>query len=76
MLYDASLLSKHSEGDTLFILSYVDDINISGSNNLSINQVITSLASKFSINDLGNLHYFLGVKVIRSFNIYPSLDLT
>lgn len=66
MLYDASLLSKHSEGDTLFILSYVDDINISGSNNLSVNQVITSLASKFSIKDLCNLHYFLGAEMIRS----------
>uniref|UniRef100_A0A3Q7H8A5 Reverse transcriptase Ty1/copia-type domain-containing protein n=1 Tax=Solanum lycopersicum TaxID=4081 RepID=A0A3Q7H8A5_SOLLC len=70
---DASLLVRHGAGDTLFVLVYVDDIIITGSNTLSVNQVITSLASKFSIKDLGNLHYFLGVEVIRSSN---SLILT
>ena len=65
---DASLLVRHGAGDTLFVLVYVDDIIITGSNTLSVNQVITSLASKFSIKDLGNLHYFLGVEVIRSSN--------
>ena len=70
---DALLLVRHGAGDTLFVLVYVDDIIITGSNTLSVNQVITSLASKFSIKDLGNLHYFLGVEVIRSSN---SLILT
>ena len=65
---DASLLVRHGAGDTFFVLVYVDDIIITGSNTLSVNQVITSLASKFSIKDLGNLHYFLGVEVIRSSN--------
>ena len=46
---DASLLVRHGAGDTLFVLVYVDDIIITGSNTLSVNQVITSLASKFSI---------------------------
>ena len=70
---DASLLVRHGAGDALFVLIYVDDIIITGSNTLSVNQVFTSLASKFSIKDLGNLHYFLGVEVIHSSN---SLILT
>ena len=65
---DASLLVRHGAGDTLFVLIYVNDIIITGSNTLTVNQVITSLASKFSIKDLGNLHYFRGVEVIRSSN--------
>ena len=50
------------------MLINLDDIIITGSNTVIVNQVITSLASKFSIEDLGNLHYFLGVEVIRSSN--------
>ncbi|XP_015162151.1 uncharacterized mitochondrial protein AtMg00810-like [Solanum tuberosum] len=65
---DASLLIRYGVGDTLFVLVYVDDIIITGSNTLSVNQVVTSLASKFSIKDLGNLHYFLGVEVIHNSN--------
>ncbi|XP_015159967.1 uncharacterized mitochondrial protein AtMg00810-like [Solanum tuberosum] len=65
---DASLLIRHAVGDSLFDLVYVDEIIITGSNTLSVNYVITSFASKFSIKDLGNLHFFLGVEVIRNSN--------
>ena len=34
---DASLLVRHGAGDMLFVLVYVDDIIISGSNTLSVN---------------------------------------
>ncbi|KAF3650885.1 hypothetical protein FXO37_18258 [Capsicum annuum] len=63
---EASLLDRQGLGDTMFILVYVDDIIVTGSNTFQVDQVITSLASKFSVKDLGNLHYFLGVEVIRS----------
>ena len=49
--YDASLLVRHGARYTLFVLIYVDDIIIIGSNTLSVNQVITTLASKFTIKD-------------------------
>ncbi|KAH0693394.1 hypothetical protein KY285_020491 [Solanum tuberosum] len=46
-------------GDTLFVLVYVNDIIVTGSNTLSVNHVITSFASQFSIKDLvlGRLQY-------------------
>ena len=56
----------HGLRDTLFVLVYVDNIIVTGSNTLNVNQVITSLAYQFSIKDLGNLHYFISVQVIRS----------
>ncbi|KAH0746120.1 hypothetical protein KY285_007777 [Solanum tuberosum] len=63
---DASLLVRHGPGDTLFFLVYVDDIIVTGSNTFSVNQVITSISSQFSIKDLGNPHSFLGVELLRS----------
>lgn len=43
---------------------YVDDIILTGDNNDMVNQVVNSLAQRFSIKDLGLLAYFLGVEVI------------
>ncbi|KAF3658225.1 hypothetical protein FXO37_14525 [Capsicum annuum] len=63
---DASLLIRQGLGDTIFVLVYVDDIIVTRSNTFHVDQVIASIASQFSIKDLGNLHYFLGVEVIRS----------
>lgn len=68
MKSDASLLVRQGLGETVFIFVYVDDIIITGSNTSSADQVIASLAAKFSIKDLGNLHYFLGVEVMRNSN--------
>ena len=50
----------------MFILVYVNDIIVTGNNTFSVDQVIALLASQFYIQDLGNIHYFLGVEVIRS----------
>ena len=63
---DVSLLVRQGLGDTVFVLVYVDNIIFTGSNIFSVDQVIASLASQFSIKELGNVHYFLGVEVIRS----------
>ena len=43
---------------------YVDDIIVTGSNVARINEFVTTLAQRFSIKDLGNLSYFLGVEVL------------
>ena len=45
------------------MLVYVDDIIITRSNSSSLQQLITLLDSKFSLKDLGPLHYFLGIEV-------------
>ncbi|KAF3675784.1 Ankyrin repeat-containing-like protein [Capsicum annuum] len=66
MKSDTSPLVRQGLGKTMFIFVYVDGIIITRSNTSSVDQVIASLASKFSIKDLGNLYYFLGVEVIRS----------
>lgn len=63
---DNSLFIRNSNASFMFILVYVDDIIVTGSNSITVNEVIASLASRFSIKDLGNLNYFLGVEVVRN----------
>nr|XP_033513140.1 uncharacterized mitochondrial protein AtMg00810-like [Nicotiana tomentosiformis] len=58
--------SKISHASFMFILVYVDDISVTNNNPSIVNEVIASLASRFSIKDLKKLYYFLGVEVIRS----------
>lgn len=53
------------KGDAkLNTLVYVDDILITGNNDQAIHRCISTLATVFSIKDLGFIHFFLGVKAI------------
>ena len=49
-----------------YILVYVDDIIVTGSDPRLVSSVLESLAHRFSIKDPFDLHYFLGVEVTRS----------
>jgi Reverse transcriptase (RNA-dependent DNA polymerase) len=47
----------------LYLLVYVDDIILTKNDQAVITTLLNSLNSQFSIKDLGNLHYFLSIKV-------------
>ena len=47
-------------------LIYVDDLIITRNDADSIAQLKKNLQRQFSIKDLGNLHYFLGVEAIQN----------
>ena len=54
-------------GSALFyLLVYVDDILLTGSNSELLHRLITLLSSEFKLQDLGTVHYFLGIKVITT----------
>lgn len=63
---DASLFFYNNQGEQLFVLVYVDDILITGSNLSDIRGLIEKLDRKFAVRDLGEGHYFLGIHVERS----------
>ena len=62
---DPCLYVLASEGEICLIAVYVDDILLAGSCNKRLTAVKQALAKKFQVKDMGELHYFLGVKVIQ-----------
>ncbi|RVW91359.1 Retrovirus-related Pol polyprotein from transposon RE1 [Vitis vinifera] len=60
---DFSLFVYHSSLGTVYLLLYVDDMIITGSTPSLVHTFITRLSNEFSMKDLGDLHYFLGVEV-------------
>lgn len=50
----------------MYLLVYVDDLILAGSNDYVLAQLTKKLAAKFSIKDFCSLSYFLGVEVIPS----------
>ena len=54
-----------TDGEPVIIAVCVDDILIAGRTDERIAEVKAAIANRFDVNDMGNLHYFLGVKVIQ-----------
>jgi Reverse transcriptase (RNA-dependent DNA polymerase) len=61
--YDPSLFIFSSNNDTLIVLIYVDDIIVTSSRLTLIQEFIRSMQQKFSLKDLGRLHFFLEIEV-------------
>ena len=55
----------HHNSETAYLLLYVDDIILTTSSQTFLDHIITLLCAEFSMTDLGLLHHFLGIAVIR-----------
>ncbi|GKB34004.1 ribonuclease H-like domain-containing protein, partial [Tanacetum coccineum] len=64
--FDYSLYIKHRSDKFITLLVYVDDIVITGNDDIGINEFKLFLSTKFLIKDLGTLKYFLGIEVIEN----------
>ncbi|KAK6160582.1 hypothetical protein DH2020_003963 [Rehmannia glutinosa] len=62
---DTTLFVFHSAGKVLLVLVYVDDILITGDDQTKITEVINTLDSRFSLKNLGEVSYFLGLEAHR-----------
>ena len=63
-----------TEGDETYLISlYVDDILIAGSDPQKIEQIKTEFTQRYEMKDLGELNYYLGMKVTRT-DDYIQLD--
>lgn len=62
---DPCVYTKRSQGDTLVILIWVDDIIIAGSNKRVVADFKAAISRRFKMKDLGPLEWILGVKIRR-----------
>ena len=60
---DVSLFTQFSPTSTVYILVYIDDILITGNDPVEIYSLIQQLNTIFSLKDLSEMSYFLGVEV-------------
>jgi hypothetical protein len=58
-----SLFYLQNANITMFILVYVDDIIITSSKTHAVASLLKKLGDDFALKDLGDLHYFLSIKV-------------
>lgn len=62
---DSSLFLLITGQTKVFVFIYVDDILVTGNNSSLINRFVKELNREFALEDLGELSYFLGIKVHR-----------
>jgi hypothetical protein len=63
---DTSLFILRRGSATAYLLLYVDDIILTANTPDLLRSIISSLSTKFSMKDLGDLHHFLGINVHRN----------
>uniref|UniRef100_A0A803PH91 Reverse transcriptase Ty1/copia-type domain-containing protein n=1 Tax=Cannabis sativa TaxID=3483 RepID=A0A803PH91_CANSA len=61
-----SMIAAFKDQKCTYILVYVDDILITGSNNDQVTSLIAALISTFGLKDLGLLSFFLGIQVFST----------
>ncbi|GKD47935.1 retrotransposon protein, putative, ty1-copia subclass, partial [Tanacetum coccineum] len=61
---------KASGSDVVFLILYVDDILIMGNNILRLKEVKDYLGKCFSVKDLGEAAYILGIKIYRDRSLW------
>ncbi len=55
-----------SGGEIFLIAVYVDDIILAGKSHERMKEVKRAIADKFAVRDMGELHHFLGVKIVQN----------
>lgn len=63
---DHTLFIKHQHNGLTALIVYVDDIVVTGDDYDEMGQLKKYLSQQFEIKDLGQLHYFLGIEILRS----------
>ena len=60
---DTSLFILSIGADIFYLLVYVDDILLTGSNSAMLHRLIQLLSLEFKLRELRDVHYFLGIEV-------------
>ncbi|XP_051220186.1 uncharacterized mitochondrial protein AtMg00810-like [Lolium perenne] len=71
--YIATLFVLHYAADTAYLLLYMDDIIVTASSTSFLEGLLAHLHSELAMTDLGDLHYFLGMKLLPDATDYRSI---
>jgi hypothetical protein len=63
---DTSLLIYHKSNVNILMLILVDAIIVASSTRAGANALWKDLRKEFALKDLGDLHYFMGIEIIKS----------
>jgi hypothetical protein len=63
---DSSLFVLRRGHNIAYLLLYVDDIVITGSGTRLLQHIVDRLHDEFTVKDMGELHFFLGIDVKRT----------
>ena len=63
---DPCLYVSRDDAETAIITVYVDDILIAAKTDKRIAEVKAAIAKRFKVKDMGESHYFLGVKIVQN----------
>jgi len=63
---DHSVFYRHSNAGCIYLVVYVDDIVLTGSDHHGISQLKQHICHHFQTKDLGKLRYFMGIEVAQS----------
>jgi hypothetical protein len=61
-----SLFYYKKDSVTIYLLIYANDIIVASSSSSAISDLLRTLQADFALNDLGPLHYFMGIKVQKT----------
>jgi hypothetical protein len=64
------LYVHHTNGDTLIVVVYLDDLLITGNNKDLILRLKKQLADSFDMKDLGTLHFFGGLQLLPLCDVF------
>ena len=59
-------MRKDADGIFSYVLVWVDDIIVEEASNEIINEIKSLLEKNFKMDDRGELHWFLGMRILRS----------
>ena len=62
---DPCIYYQKTDSDIVYIGVYVDDIILAGGDEKRLQEIKGDFSKKFDIKDLGELKYFLGMKVVQ-----------
>lgn len=73
-LADTCILKYFKDGEWIFILIYVDDILVATKSEDHQQFVKTFLKSEFEISDLGDINFYLGIKIEKGIDNYFAIS--